>query len=71
MKFKIKKETTTTEEIIINVELSDYYDNLVVLKVNGWNVFELRSNGNGHLIGGIPNSGSGLQIDSNGRIILE
>lgn len=69
MRITIKKEVVKVEEKEVNVELRKA-GSTVVLTVDGWNVFELKSNGKGALPSCISNW-SGLQIDNNGRIMLE
>jgi len=69
MQFIIKKEVVKIEEKKVDVELKARGDN-IILTVDEWEVFKLKSDGTGKLMDSIG-SWSGLQIDKQGRIVLE
>lgn len=69
MKFTIKREVTKVEETEVEVVL-EKDDDGIYLTVNGWYIFNLNNNGTGEMAKDIS-SGSGLQLDKDGRIVLE
>ena len=68
MKYVIKNQRPTEETPVWLEQVED----TIVLVVNDWNVFELRTNGKGYLNQCIPNeNGANLKVDEKGRLILE
>lgn len=63
--------TEKPKEKPVKVCLKKYTDR-IHLYVGGWIVFDLNSNGTGYVVKGIPEDNeAGLQVDSDGRIVLE
>lgn len=72
MKFTIKREekvVVKTEEIEVDVRLEKEGGN-ICLMVDDYYVFTLNANGTGQLEEAVDED-AGLQVDENGRIILE
>jgi len=71
MKLTIRKEVTKIEEKEVDVDLIRVGDGEILLRIDGWSVFRINLDGTGKLYKFIPSYNDVLQVDEEGKIVLE
>lgn len=62
-------ENGERNDIVVKLRINDEG---VELRAGQWTIFQLKTDGTGHLVGSIPeNNKEGLKVDLQGRVILD
>lgn len=71
MKITIKREIVKVETREVDIDLKRVGSGEALLLVDGWSVFRINLNGTGKLYKFIPSYNDVLQVDEDGKIVLE